>query len=74
MGVVGYYIDKSLYGRIMGFLINYLKCIYYFTQALSLVILFFRKKFLVQILNYSIRSFGRLVGPLIIENMSFFRK
>ena len=58
----------------MGFIINYLKCVYYFTKASSYVFLFFYSKFRAQILNYFSRFYGRLIGPLVLEKIDFFRK
>ena len=74
LGVLGYYIDINIYGRLMGFIINYLKCVYYFTKASSYVFLFFYSKFRAQILNYFSRFYGRLIGPLVLEKIDFFRK
>ena len=40
MGVVGHYIDINIYGKLMGFIINYLKCVYYLAKASSYFFLF----------------------------------
>ena len=74
MGVLGYYIDKKIYGRLMGFTINYLKCVYYFVRAPSYFFLFFNSTFWAQILNYFSRSYGRLVGPLVFKKIDFFKR
>jgi len=74
MGVVGHYIDINIYGKLMGFIISYLKCIYYFGRASGYFLLFFNSTFWAQILNYFSRFYGRLVGPLIFKKMNFFRK
>ena len=74
LGVLGYYIDKNIYGKLMGFTINYLKCVYYFVRAPRYFFLFFNRKFWAQILNYFSRSYGMLVGPLVFKKIDFFRK
>ena len=74
LGVLGHYIDMNIHGRLTGFIINYLKCIYYFSKAFSYIFLFFNIKFQVQILNYFSRFYGRLVGPFVFKKIDFFRK
>ena len=58
----------------MGFIINYLKCIYYFSRAFGCIFLFFNVKFHAQILNYFSRFYGRLIGPLVFKKIDFFKK
>ena len=74
LGVLGHYIDINIYGKFMGFIINYLKCIYYFTKAFINIFLCFNSKFQFQILNYFSRFYGRLIGPFVLEKINFFRK
>ena len=74
LGVLGYYIDVSIHGKAVGFIISYLKCIYYFVKASSCIFLFFNSKFKIQLLNYFSRFFGRLVGLLVLKKIDFFRK
>ncbi len=74
LGVLGHYIDISIHGRLMGFIINYLKCIYYFTRAFGCIFLFFNIKFQAQILNYFSRFYGRLIGPLVFKKIDFFKR
>ena len=72
LGVLGHYIDMNIHGKLMGFAINYLKCIYYFTKASINIFLFFNIKFQTQILNYFSRFYGRLIGPLFLKKINFF--
>ena len=74
LGVLGHYIDANIHGRLMGFTINYLKCVYYFVKASSMIFLFFSSKFQTQMLNYFSRFYGRLIGPFVLEKINFFRK
>jgi len=73
-GVAGFYIDSNMYGKGNGLIINYLKCVFYFTKAIGQIFLFFNSKFQIQILNYLSRFFGRLVGPFVLKRIDFFRK
>ena len=74
LGVLGNYIDKSIYGNFLGYIINYLKFIYYIFG--SMIIIFFPfQKFLVQrFINLISRSIGRLMGPFLFKKINFFKK
>ena len=74
LGVLGHYIDMNIHGKLMGFVMNYLKCIYYFTIASINIFLFFNIKFQTQVLNYFSRFYGRLIGPLFLKKIDFFSK
>ena len=74
LGVLGHYININIHGRLMGFIINYLICIYYLVKASSMIFLFFNSKFQAQMLNYFSRFYGRLIGPFFLERIDFFRK
>ena len=74
LGVLGHYININIHGRLMGFIINYLMCIYYLVKASSMIFLFFNSKFQAQMLNYFSRFYGRLIGPFFLERIDFFRK
>ena len=74
LGVLGHYIDINMHGKLMGLIINYLKCIYYFAKTFINIFLFFNNKFQAQILNYFSRFCGRLIGPLFLKKIDFFNK
>ncbi len=74
LGVLGHYIDISLYGKFIGFIINYLKCIYYFARTFGFIFLFFNSKFQTQMLNFFFRFYGRLIGPFFLKKIDFFNK
>ena len=74
LGVLGHYIDMNIHGKLVGFIINYLKCIYYFVKTFIHIFLFFNAKFQVQTLNYFSRFCGRLIGPLFLKKIDFFSK
>ncbi len=67
LGVIGYYIDKKLYGTFLGLFINYIKCLIYFLMSL----------FLIKInksINFINRSYGRLLGPFVFKKIDFYKK
>ena len=74
LGVLGHYIDISMHGKFLGFIINYLKSIYYFIRIFGYIFLFFNNKFRIQIFNYFSRFYGRLIGPFFLNKIDFFRK
>ena len=51
LGVIGYYIDKKIYGTFLGFFINYLKCLIYFLMSLFLIKI-------TKSMNFIYRSYG----------------
>ncbi len=74
LGVLGHHIDMSIRGNLIGFVINYLKCVYYLIKAFAYILLFFNNKFRAQVLNYLSRFCGRLVGPFFLKKINFFKK
>ena len=74
LGVLGHYIDVSIHGKLMGFIINYLKSVYYFVRTFSYIFLFFNRKFQTQILNFFFRFYGRLIGPFFLKKIDFFNR
>ena len=74
LGVLGHYIDMAIHGKLIGFIINYMKCIYYFAKTFSYIFLFFNSKFQAQTLNFFSRFCGRLIGPLFLKKIDFFNK
>ena len=74
LGVLGHYIDMDIYGKPRGFIVNYLKCVYYFAKSISMFLLLFSNKFQITTLNYFSRFFGRLIGPFILRKVGFYKK
>ena len=73
LGVLGNYIDKKIYGNILGFFLNYLKFIYYFLLLSINLFLPFQKNFIIKINNYLYRSLGKLLGPFIFYKINFLK-
>ena len=74
LGVLGHYIDIKIHGKSRGLMLNYLKCIYYFTKSISLFFLLFSNRFQIKTLNYFSRFYGRLIGPFVLKKIGFFKK
>ncbi len=74
LGVLGHYIDINIHGKAMGYVMNYLKCIYYFIKSLCYIFLLFNNKFMYDALNYFSRFCGRLIGPFVFKKIDYFRK
>ena len=74
LGVLGNYIDKKIYGAIIGFVINYLKFIYYLVYSLLSLLNFSQKNYLYKFLNFFFRSIGRFLGPFIFKRIQFYKK
>ena len=71
LGVLGYYIDKKLYGVLNGYFVNYSKSIFYFLKVFTFIFTIFNKNSRIKIINFLFRFFGRLVGPLIFNKIDF---
>ena len=74
LGILGNYIDKKIYGTIIGFAINYLKFIYYLVYSLLSLLNFSQKNYLYKFLNFFFRSVGRFLGPFIFKKIQFYKK
>ena len=74
LGVLGHYIDKKLYGLIFGYIINYLKSIFYFLNTLIYIIRPLSKNSRICLINLLYRSYGRFIGPYIFKKINFIKK
>ena len=74
LGVLGSYIDKELYGTINGFLLNYIKCIYYLFFSIFSLLNLIQKNYFYKFLNLFFRSIGRMFGPIVFEKIQFYKK
>jgi len=73
LGVLGHYIDIKLSGLLMGLILNYIKALYYLLKFV-ISIFYFKKNYLEMIVNYFIRFYGRLIGPVIFKKIDFYKK
>jgi len=74
LGILGHYIDIKLNGKFLGYLINYLKSLYYFINAIYKLLFIFDKNLKINFLNSFFRSYGRLIGPFRIKKIQFYKK
>ena len=73
LGVLGHYIDIKQSGFLMGLILNYIKSAYYLLKFIT-SIFHFKKNYLEMIINYFIRFYGRLIGPIIFKKIDFYKK
>ena len=72
LGVLGLYIDIKLYGLTTGYIINYLKSIYYLLYSVYSLLLISKNNYRYQFPNLLIRSIGRLVAPFSLKKITFY--
>ena len=74
LGILGNYIDKKIYGPIIGNIINYLKVIYYLLLSILTVLYPFQKLYSFKLLNFTYRSLGRMLSPFLFKKIKFYKK
>tara|TARA_B110000238_G_C16136547_1_gene443988 strand:+ start:1489 stop:2397 length:909 start_codon:yes stop_codon:yes gene_type:complete len=74
LGVLGLYIDIKVNGLINGYLINYLKFIYYLLFSILSLLNVYEKFYFYQFLNLLTRSIGRLLSPFYLNKINFYKK
>ena len=74
LGVLGNYIDRELYGTIIGYLMNYFKFIYYLLYSILSLLNFFQKNYFYKFINLFFRSVGRFLGPFVFKRIQFYKK
>lgn len=74
LGVLGFYIDKKIYGNFLGIFLNYLKASVYLFMSILTVIFLFNKNFKIHTLNYINRFLGKIAGPFVFSKIDFFKK
>ena len=74
LGILGLYIDIKIYGLINGYLINYLKFFYYLFCSILSLLKINKKYYHFQCFNLFTRSIARLLAPLYIKKINFYKK
>ena len=74
LGVLGHYIDTKIYGKILGYNINYIKSFFYLLKAIIYIILIPNKTSRINIINFFLRFIGRLCGPFVFNKINFLKK
>ena len=74
LGVLGHYIDKKMYGIIMGYNLNYFKSFYYLLKSTIFIFAIFNKNSRINAVNFFSRFIGRLFGPFIFNKIDFLKR
>ena len=74
LGVLGNYIDRSLNGQILGYIINYFKFLYYLFLSIFSLLNIIKKNYPNQFINLFFRSIGRFLGPFVFKKIKFYKK
>ena len=74
LGILGNYIDKKIYGSIIGNVVNYLKSIYYLLLSILTALYPFQKLYSFKLLSFMYRSFGRMLSPFLFKKIEFYKK
>ena len=74
LGILGNYIDKKIYGSIIGNLLNYLKSIYYLFLSIFIALQPFQQLYTYKLISFIYRSFGRILGPFLFKKIEFYKK
>ena len=73
LGILGHYIDIKLYGKILGYFLNYLKCFFYLFIFFLTIINPLAKVYKIKLLNSFFRFYGRLRGPFLFKKIGFYK-
>ncbi len=74
LGVLGNYIDRDLNGQILGYVINYVKFVYYLLFSILSLLNFFKKNYYYHFTNLIFRAIGRFFGPFVFKKIKFYKK
>ncbi len=73
LGILGNYIDRKLYGNLIGTIINYLKFFYLMFKIFFIFIVPFKKNYKFILYNCYYRAIGKLYGPFVFKKINFLR-
>ena len=71
LGILGHYLDLKMHGKIMGFLINYIKSFYFLFLSILIFINIFNINRSLDFNNHLFRFYGKLIGPFMIKKIKF---
>ena len=74
LGILGNYIDKKIYGSIIGNIVNYIKSIYYLLLSILIAMNPFQKLYTYKLISFIYRSFGRMLSPFLFKKIEFYKK
>ena len=73
LGVLGHYLDIKLHGKITGYILNYLKSIYFIFLFIINYINFLNINRSIDSTNYFYRFYGKIIGPFKIKKIDFLK-
>jgi succinoglycan biosynthesis protein ExoM len=74
LGILGHYIDKKIYGSLIGLMISYFKSIFFFILAVLELIKFYKKNNFFYSYFYFVRFCGKILGPMLFKQSKFYIK
>ena len=74
LGILGNYIDKKIYGSIIGNIVNYIKSIYYILLSILTALNPFQKLYTYKLVSVIYRSFGRIFSAFLFKKIKFYKK
>ncbi len=74
LGILGNYIDKKIYGSIIGNMLNYIKSLYYLILSILTALQPFQKLYIYKLISFFFRSLGRILSPFLFKKTEFYKK
>lgn len=74
LGILGHYLDIKIHGKIIGYLINYIKFLYLFFFSILIYVNIFNINRNLDFTNNMFRCYGKLIGPFKFKKIQFLQK
>ena len=71
LGILGHYLDIQLHGKIIGYLINYIKFLYLFFFSILIYVNIFNINRNLDFTNNIFKCYGKLIGPFKFKKIQF---
>jgi succinoglycan biosynthesis protein ExoM len=71
LGILGNYIDRKVYGNLLGLIITYSKSIYFFFKFILHLLLPLKKDYIIILNIYFFKASGKFLGPFIFKKIKF---
>lgn len=73
LGLIGFYIENEINGKIIGTIFNFAKIIYFLSFSFLSFVNITKKNNFLESVNFFYRAFGRILGPIKFKNISFYK-
>jgi len=73
LGILGHYLDIKIHGKIIGYIVNYLKSFYLFFLSLCNYLNFFNPNRILNFINNFYRFYGKIIGPFTMKKIKFLK-